>query len=106
MTYMYLESWHYSCDCVLLYLIAGVETASRQDVEDNFGHVYPRRKTGQYTGLGLKVVPRLHECCGLGQAEVVSKSSNKIHQTWRLPFSEALYVARTISPLYELDTQV
>ena len=33
-------------------------------------------------GLGLKVVPRLH------QAEVVSKSSNKSHQTWGPPFSQ------------------
>ena len=30
---------------------------------------------------------RLRECCRQSQVEVVSKSSNKIHQTWGLPFS-------------------
>ena len=39
------------------------------------------------TGHGLKVVPRLRECCKQSQAEVVSKSRNKIHQTWGPPFS-------------------
>ena len=43
------------------------------------------------TGLGQKVVPRLRECRRQGQTEVVSKSSNKIHQTWGPPFSQALY---------------
>ena len=42
------------------------------------------------TGLGLKVVPRLRECCRQSQAKVVSKSRNKIQQTWGLPFSQAL----------------
>ena len=36
--------------------------------------------------------PRLCECCRQGQAEVVSNSRNKIHQTWRLPFYRSLYV--------------
>ena len=45
-----------------------------------------------HTGLGLKVVPRLCECCRQSQAEVVSKSSNKIHQTWGPPFNQALYL--------------
>ena len=31
---------------------------------------------------GLKGCPRLRECCRQDQAEVVSKSRNKIHQTW------------------------
>ena len=44
-----------------------------------------------FTGLGKKVVPRLCECCRQSQAEVVSKSSNKIHQTWGPPFSQTLY---------------
>ena len=34
------------------------------------------------TGLGLKVVPRLRECCSQSQAEVVSNSRNIIHKTW------------------------
>ena len=42
------------------------------------------------TGFGLKVVPRLRECCGQGQAEVVSNCRNKIQQTWGPPFSRAL----------------
>ena len=42
------------------------------------------------TGHGQKVVPRLRECCRQSQAEVVSKSSSKIHQTWGPPFSRAL----------------
>ena len=43
------------------------------------------------TGSGKKVDPRLRECCRQSQAEVVSKSSNKIHQTRGPPFSRALY---------------
>ena len=34
------------------------------------------------TGLGQKAGPRLREYCRQGHAEVVSKSSNKIQQTW------------------------
>ena len=48
------------------------------------------RATDGPTGLGQKVIPRLRECCRHSQAEVVSKSSNKIHQTWGPPFSRAL----------------
>ena len=43
-----------------------------------------------YTGLGQKVVPTLRECCRQRQAEVVSKSSNKFHPTWKQPFCRAL----------------
>ena len=43
------------------------------------------------TELGLKVVPRLHECCRQSQAEVVSNSRNKIHQILEPHFSRALY---------------
>ena len=39
----------------------------------------------------LKVVPRLRECCSLSQTDVISNSSNKIHQTWQPPFGQALY---------------
>ena len=39
------------------------------------------------TGFGQKVVPRLCECCRQNQAEVVSNSRNKLHQTWPKPFS-------------------
>ena len=35
---------------------------------------------------GSEVVPRLRECCRQSQAELVSKSSIKIHQTWGPPF--------------------
>ena len=38
----------------------------------------------------LKMIPRLRECCRQSQAEVLSKSSNKIHQTWGPSFSRAL----------------
>ena len=31
------------------------------------------------------------QCCRQGQTEVVSNSSNKIHQTWGTPFSRALW---------------
>ena len=34
--------------------------------------------------------PRLSECCWQGQAEVVNRSTNKIHATWGPPFSRAL----------------
>ena len=40
--------------------------------------------------------PRLCECCRQGQAEVMSNSSNNIHQTWGPPFSRSLYVAPCI----------
>ena len=36
------------------------------------------------------MVPRLCEC-RQSQAKVVSNSRNKIHQTWGLPFTRALY---------------
>ena len=35
-----------------------------------------------HTELGYKVGPRLRECCKQSQAEVASKSRDKIHQTW------------------------
>ena len=35
----------------------------------------------------LKAVPRLRECCRQSLAEAVSKSGNKIHQTWGPPLS-------------------
>ena len=38
--------------------------------------------------------PRLRECCRKAKAEVVSKGSNKIQQTWGSPFSRALYIPR------------
>ena len=34
----------------------------------------------------------MRDCCRQSQAEVVSKSSNKIHATWGPPFSRALYI--------------
>ena len=44
------------------------------------------------TGLGNKASARLCECFRQAQAEVVSNSKSKIHQTWPMPFSQALYV--------------
>ena len=35
--------------------------------------------------------PRLRECCRQVEAEVVSNSQNKIHQTWERKFSPPLY---------------
>ena len=43
-----------------------------------------------YTGLSQKTSARLSECCRQIEAEVVSNSSNKIHQTWLEPFSQTL----------------
>ena len=51
-----------------------------------------------------KVVPRLRECCRQSQAEEVSNSSEKIHQTWRPPFVTALYTTQ-ISISVELRKQ-
>ena len=45
-------------------------------------------------------MPRLRECCRQSQTEVVSKSSNKIHQTWDHLLAEpALYICFWPSPL-------
>ena len=44
-----------------------------------------------YARLGLNTIPRLREFLREVEAEVVSKSRNKIHQTWIPPFSRALY---------------
>ena len=44
------------------------------------------------TGVAKRVLPRLRECSRQVEAEVVSNSSNKIHQTWGPPFSRALYL--------------
>ena len=48
------------------------------------------------TGLGLKAPARLREFCRQVQAEVVSYSRNKIHQTLPKPFSLALYLTLAI----------
>ena len=44
-------------------------------------------------------VPRLREWCRQSQAEEVSKSRNKIHQSWGPPFSRALYIESEPSPV-------
>ena len=44
------------------------------------------------SSLCYKAFPRLKECCMQVEAEVVSNSGNKIHQTWERPCSEALYM--------------
>ena len=45
-----------------------------------------------HTGLNYKAALRLQECCRQVEAEEVSNSRNKIHQTWELPFSRDLYL--------------
>ena len=45
---------------------------------------------GEIQGSAKRWSPGLRECCRQSQAEVVSKSINKIHQTWGPPFSRAL----------------
>ena len=50
------------------------------------------------------MVPGLRECCRQSQAEEVSNSSEKIHQTWRPPFVTALYTTQ-ISISVELRKQ-
>ena len=47
--------------------------------------------------------PRLHEYCRHVEAEVVSNSKNKIHQTWGPPFSRALYKLNHVNLRKELD---
>ena len=44
------------------------------------------------TGNLYKAVPRLRECCGQVEAEEVSNSRSKIHQTWGQPYRDSLYV--------------
>ena len=43
-----------------------------------------------YTGNLYKAVPRLGECCRQVEAEEVSNSRNKIHQTWEWPYRDSL----------------
>ena len=43
------------------------------------------------TGILYKAVPRLRECCRQVEAEEVSNSRNKIHQTWEWPYRDSLY---------------
>ena len=38
----------------------------------------------------------MRECCRQVEAEVVSKSKNKIHQTWGPPISRALYFSKLL----------
>ena len=43
-----------------------------------------------FTGVVKRVLPRLQECARQVEAEVVSNSSNKIHQTWEASFWQPL----------------
>ena len=54
---------------------------------------YMRRYTVHCAGNLHKAVPRLRECCGQVEAEEVSNSTNKIHQTWERPYGDSLYPA-------------
>ena len=38
-----------------------------------------------------KAIPRLRECQWQVEAEEVSNSRNKIHQTWEWPYGDSLY---------------
>ena len=44
-----------------------------------------------FTGVAKRVLPWLRECSRQVEAEVVSNSSNKIHQTWEALFWRPLY---------------
>ena len=46
---------------------------------------------GVGTYLGYRLGPRLRECCGQVEAEKVSNSRNKIHQTWERSYRDSLY---------------
>ena len=46
------------------------------------------------TGVAKRVLPWLRECFRQVEAEVVSNSSNKIHQTWEALFWRPLYIAK------------
>ena len=50
------------------------------------------------TGNLCKAVPRLRECCRKVEAEEVSNSRKKIHQTWERPFRGALYKINETNP--------
>ena len=77
-----LVGWLWGKQFTLLHLFLNFNT-----YQHNLGSflVNPR------TGLGWNVIPRLRECCRQVEAEVVSNSKNKIHQTWGPPFRRALY---------------
>ena len=68
----------------------GRECDPNDDDDDCLAHAPPVRPTcytvHTHTGLGIKVDPRLIEKYRQEQAEVVSKSSNIVHQTWGPPF--------------------
>ena len=46
----------------------------------------------QNTGLDYRAVPILRKCCRQVEAEVVSNSRNKVHQTWECHYSPALCI--------------
>ena len=49
----------------------------------------PSQRRASAVSTVYRVVPRLRECCRQSQADVVSMSSNKIHQTWCTDFCSA-----------------
>ena len=57
------------------------------------------------SGLHYKAVPRLRECWRQVEAEVVSNSRNKSHQTWERPFSGDLYMTSTHAALLRGETE-
>ena len=54
----------------------------------------PTRGKRRNTGQGLEVVPRLREGFRQVEAEVVSDSGNKIHQTWDHFLGPPLYTLK------------
>ena len=65
----------------------GAEEGEQQILKREFWSAVVTRDVHVCTGLNHKVVSRLRECCRQGQAEVVSKSNNKLYQTWGPPFN-------------------
>ena len=64
---------------------------------NSYRHNLESFSVNPHTGLGWNVVPRLRECLRQVEAEVVSNSNNKIHQTWESLFWPPLYsIAREI----------
>ena len=65
-----------------------------------FPHFYQHKSLGHptiycchpWTGNLYKAAPRLRECCRQVEAEEVSNSRNKIHQTWEWPYRDSMYL--------------
>ena len=56
--------------------------------------------------VAKRVLPRLRECSRQVEAEVVSNSSNKIHQTWEALFWRPLYILSGVRIHYRMTLVV